>query len=246
MTGLYGDEVLRRSRAFKAVEPSPGLFRPELVSHIHEARTTYRRLIQEHPLSFTAFRQAPWHHYGTLALEQSQLTVRTPFLDNDLVRTAFRAPKSAVANDDIRVRLITEGNAALSRIASDRGVSGLGKFSHMAFSNLLEFTFKAEYAYDYGMPQWLARVDHFLSSFRIERAFLGRHKLYHFRIWYRDRLSDYVRQMLLDSKTLSRPYFDRKGVQRIVAGHLKGNRNYTVEIHKALTLELLHRLFIDG
>jgi asparagine synthase (glutamine-hydrolysing) len=34
-------------------------------------------------------------------------------------------------------------------------------------------------------------------------------------------------------------------VEMIVAGHLKGNRNYTTEIHKLLTLELLHRLFVD-
>jgi asparagine synthase (glutamine-hydrolysing) len=246
MTGLYGDEMLRHSRAFKPVEPAPGLFEAELVAQIRQARMTYTHLVQEHPLSFNAFRQVPWHHYGTLALEQSQLTVRTPFLDNDVVRTAFRAPKSAFTNNDVRVRLIKDGNAALCRIPSDRNDARLGRFSHFALPNLQEFTFKAEYAYDYGMPQWLARVDHLLSSFRIERAFLGRHKIYHFRLWYRDRLSEYVRQMLLDSKTLSRPYLDRKGVERVVMGHLKGNRNYTAEIHKVLTLELLHRLFVDA
>jgi hypothetical protein len=30
-----------------------------------------------------------------------------------------------------------------------------------------------------------------------------------------------------------------------VAGHLKGDRNYTSAIHKVLTLELIHRLFLD-
>ena len=29
-------------------------------------------------------------------------------------------------------------------------------------------------------------------------------------------------------------------------GHLKGDRNYTNEIHKVLTLEILHRLFLDN
>jgi asparagine synthase (glutamine-hydrolysing) len=52
--------------------------------------------------------------------------------------------------------------------------------------------------------------------------------------------------MLLDRRTLTRPYLDPAGVERIVAGHLKGIRNYTTEIHTVLTLELLHRLFIDG
>jgi hypothetical protein len=29
-------------------------------------------------------------------------------------------------------------------------------------------------------------------------------------------------------------------------GHLKGDRNYTTDIHKLLSLELLHRLFLDA
>ena len=51
--------------------------------------------------------------------------------------------------------------------------------------------------------------------------------------------------MLLDPLTLSRPYLNRKSVEAIVQGHLSGGRNYTTEIHKLLSLELLHRLFID-
>ena len=113
------------------------------------------------------------------------------------------------------------------------------------FRKFLELTFRAEYAYDYGMPQWLARVDHVCSPLHLERLFLGRHKLLHFRVWYRDKLAEYVRQMLLDPLTLSRPYLNRKSVEVVVEGHLKGDRNHTTEIHKLLTLELLHRLFFD-
>ncbi len=32
----------------------------------------------------------------------------------------------------------------------------------------------------------------------------------------------------------------------MVRGHLKGDQNFTSEIHKVLTLEILHRLFIDA
>jgi len=95
------------------------------------------------------------------------------------------------------------------------------------------------------MPQWIASLDYLFSTFHLERLFLGRHKLLHFRVWYRDALSEYVRQMLLDTRTLSRPYLERKGVEAIVRGHLRGDRNFTTDIHKLLTLELLHRLFFD-
>jgi asparagine synthase (glutamine-hydrolysing) len=205
-------------------------------------------------LSFAVFRQAPWHHYGLLALEQTQVSLRSPYLDNDLVRTVFRAPDSAIVKgdvfedkDDDRVRLIGEGNATLRRIRTDRALLGhSGRLSNAASRGCLEFTFKAEYAYDYGMPQWLARIDHAFSRFHLERFFLGKHKFIHFRIWYRDFLAEYVREMLLDSRSLSRPYLERKGIEAMVQGHLKGNRNYTTAIHKVLTLELVHRLFVDS
>jgi hypothetical protein len=52
--------------------------------------------------------------------------------------------------------------------------------------------------------------------------------------------------MLLDERSLSRPYIERKGLEAVVRDHVKGNRNYTTEIHKVLTLEILHRLFLDS
>jgi asparagine synthase (glutamine-hydrolysing) len=246
MTGNYGGEVLRRVRAFKPMESLPGLFRPELLSYVRQAEETYGSLLKVHPLSFAVFKQAPWHHYGLLALEQTQLSLRSPYLDNDFVRTVFRAPEFALVNNDVCLRLIADGNAALLRIRTDRGLGGgPGSLSTAASRGLLEFLFKAEYAYDYGMPQWVAQFDHLLSIFRLERLFLGRHKCYHFRVWYRDALSKYVREMLLDSRTLSRPYLERNRLEAVVRGHLKGNRNYTTEIHRVLTLELLHRLFLE-
>lgn len=246
MTGNYGGEVLRRVRAFKPVDPTPGLFRPELLSQVQVAKETYSSVLRTHPLSFAVFRQAPWHHYGLLALEQTQLSLRSPYLDNDFVRTVYRAPESVCLNNDACLRLIADGDADLRKIRTDVGLAGNhGRLTSAVTRRFLGFTFKAEYAYDYGMPQWVARLDHLFSPFHLERLFLGRHKFYHFRVWYRDALSKYVREMLLDPRTLSRPYLERAGLESVVQGHLKGDRNYTTAIHKVLTLELLHRLFLD-
>lgn len=247
MTGNYGGEVLRSIRAFKPVEPPPNLFHSDFSTYLNHAKQTYSSLISVHPLSFSVFRQAPWHHYGLLALEQTQIALRSPYLDNELVRMVFRAPKSTLSNNDISLRIIEDGNPALRKISTDRGLAGnSGRIATAIRHEYLEFTFKAEYAYDYGMPQWVARADHALSKFHLERLFLGRHKFYHFRVWYRDALAAYVREMLLDPRTLARPYLQGQSVETIVAGHLKGDRNYTTAIHKILTLEHLHRLFIDA
>jgi asparagine synthase (glutamine-hydrolysing) len=247
IVGTYGSEIVRHAVMFKPAEPQAGLFSPDFLSHIQAAGNTYAALRRQHPVTFAAFCQSPWYHHGILALEQSQLTVRAPFMDNEFVRTVYRAPKDDSANGDVRVRLIKDGSAVLGQIRSDRGVGGNGGRLTSALARASqEFTFKAEYAYDYGMPQSVARIDHFLSGLHLERLFLGRHKLLHFRLWYRDQLSDYVRQILLDPKTLARPYLERTALEAVVEGHLKGTRNSTTAIHKLLTLELLHRRFFDA
>ena len=74
------------------------------------------------------------------------------------------------------------------------------------------------------MPQWVAAVDHRLALLRLERLFLGRHKFYHYRVWYRDALAAYVKEILLDPRALARPYVERKKVEAIVRGHVKETR----------------------
>jgi asparagine synthase (glutamine-hydrolysing) len=241
IVGTYGSEMLLHAVMFKPVEPARGLFQPEVLPQLHAAKETYDTSRRVHPVTFAAFRQSPWHHYGVLGLEQTQVAVRSPYLDNDLVKTVYRAPGSIAINEEGRLRLIREGNPALARLRTDRGVGG------SAFTRgFLEFLFKAEYAYDYGMPRWIARLDHLFAPLHLERLWLGRHKVFHFRVWYRDQLANYVREMLLDQRSLARPYVVPKGVRAIVNGHLRGDRNYTTEIHRLLTLELTHRLFLDS
>jgi len=250
VVGTYGSEIVRRAVMFKPVLPPEGLFVSDFLPYIEAATTSYVSLRLQHPVTFAAFAQSPWYHHGILALEQSQLTVRSPFMDNDFVRTVYRAPKAGTIDnkdDDIRLRLIKDGSPALGRIRSDRGVGGNGSHFRAAVARAYrEFTFKAEYAYDEGMPQSVAQVDHLLSRLRLERLFLGRHKPLHYRVWYRDQLAHYVRQILLDPLTLSRPYLNKRTVEAVVNSHLNGTRNYTTTIHKLLALELVQRLLLTG
>src|SRR5207253_8643535 len=148
MTGNYGGEVLRGVRTFKPAAPLPGLFRPDVLSYLRQAAETYTGALEGHPLSFAVFKQIPWNHFGVLALEETQLALRSPYLDNDLVRTVFRAPESAFADSDVCLRLIEDGNAVLRRLPTDRGLGGArGRLAAAACHSFLEFLFKAEYAY---------------------------------------------------------------------------------------------------
>lgn len=243
MVGTYGSEILLHDVMFKAVRPASGLYHPGMSPWIDNAESTYHASLRCHPVTFAAFRQSPWHHYGVLGLEQTQVGVRTPYIDNELVKTVYRAARIPNLNQRSRVQLLLSGNPAIGALRTDRGSRGLNSAITRA---VLEFTFKAEYAYDYGMPQWLASLDHLFAPLHFERLWVGRHKIFHFRPWYRDQLAQYVRDVLLDSRSLARPYLNRRAVSNVVTGHLSGTRNHTLEIHRLLTLELAHRLFIDS
>jgi asparagine synthase (glutamine-hydrolysing) len=243
MVGTFGSEIIRGALMFKPVRPSGDVFKPEMLAQVSQAIKTYEEEFRGHPTTQVAFRQPAAYHFGVLMLEQSQVTLRAPYLDNEIIRTVYRAPKAN--REDVRLRLIRDGSPRLARLRTDRGLGGSNRFTAAISRIYYEFTFKAEYAYDYGMPQWAAKIDHSLAAFHLERLWLGRHKLFHYRWWYRTILAKYIQEILLDQRTLARPFLNRSAVEAVVQGHLKGNRNYTTEIHRLLSLELLHRLFVD-
>ena len=78
-----------------------------------------------------------------------------------------------------------------------------------------------------------------------EKLILGRYQFGHYRIWFRNALSDYVQEMLLDNRTANRPYLNKKYLEKIVRRHIKGKGNYVNEINKVLTAELIHRLLLE-
>ncbi len=245
LSGVCGGEILRRLVMFKPSPPQQGIFDAELESSFRNAAETYAGELQGHRLSFTAFKQAPWYMASKFTVERSQVTYRTPYFDNDLVALAYRTP-AKLLNNGPALRLIADGNPALGKIGTDRGIAfrsvpGINRALHW----YQEFTFKAEYAYDYRMPQWLARLDHAFAPLHLERLFIGRHKFHHFRIWYRDELSRWLTETLLDGAARSRPYLRPNSLEEILKAHSSGQRNYAFEIHKILTLEFIQRKLIE-
>src|SRR6516165_7508418 len=110
MTGNYGSEILRGSIAFKAGHSRWSMLEPNFQPWLRTAAETYAFERQSHPTSFIAFKQVPWHHYARLAVEQSQLTVRSPYLDNDVVALMYRAPAELLSSKEASLRLIHERN----------------------------------------------------------------------------------------------------------------------------------------
>lgn len=248
LTGNYGSEVIRSAVAFKPRSIPGGLLAPELHAGVAAASQTYRAERQGlSDLRFIVGKQVPWHHHARWSVEASQLTVRSPYLDNRLVKLMFRASASAASSRVPSMRLIRDGNADLTQIPTDRGLrypehTLLDRARHA----WLQFTFKAEYAYDYGMPPSVCRIDGALSALKLERLFLGRHKFYHFRIWYRRQLADYLRDTLIRPGAAVHDHYAPGAVRRMVEDHIAGRANHTLDLHRALTVELTHRQLLSA
>ncbi len=245
LTGNYGSEILRAHVAFRPGRLDRSLFTGDFNGQLDAAGETYRAEAACPRLTFIAFKQVPWHHQARFSIERSQLTPRSPFLDNELVALAYQAPAELASNTRPLFDLIGRGNARFAHIGTDRGL----RARNIPLLSPIErswktFTVKAEYACDYGMPVWLARATQATSRLRWETLFLGRHKFYHFRVWYRDRLAAAVRAACThDAANLGNCYRDGTA-QRLADEHLSGRRNRTLELHQLLTTQLIERLFL--
>jgi asparagine synthase (glutamine-hydrolysing) len=88
------------------------------------------------------------------------------------------------------------------------------------------------------MPPWLVKADRALRPLRPERLFLGRHKFYHFRVWYRESLGAALSSLPLSLSRL--PLCYREGIPRhLVAAHTAGRENRTLDLHRLLTLHFI-------
>jgi asparagine synthase (glutamine-hydrolysing) len=240
LTGSYGSEVMRGARAFKALPATPGFIHPELRPHMNTAISTFDAASNSHPVSFSVFSQAPMYYYNRLAVEQSQVIVRTPFMDNDFVGLFYRRPEGFEDSRALARRLIAENSPALAALPTDTGNCSFLRH-HWA-----QFLFKADYCYKSGMPQWLEKLHHICGPLQPEKLLIGRHRFAHFRVWFRNQLAPYLKEILLDRRTASRPFFNHSFVERMLHQHINGERNYTDDIERVLTVELTCRQLLDN
>jgi asparagine synthase (glutamine-hydrolysing) len=63
--------------------------------------------------------------------------------------------------------------------------------------------------------------------------------------WLKEDSAGYVREILLDKRTLGRKYFNASYIEKLLKSHRSEQRDYQNQIWMLLTFELWHRVFID-
>jgi len=245
LTGNFGSEVLRGVSTFKPIGLSHDLLSPRFSRSV-DASVKKLSGFKEHALTFAALREIPWNLFGSVAACRSQVTFRTPYLDNELVALVYRAPEHLRNSSLPASRLVRANSAVLSEIPTDRGFvsdnSGLGFLFRRFFA---EATFKIDYYNSEGLPCLFSSLDPVLRRVSSNLGILGLHKYLPYRHWFRKELAPTVMERISTESVRSAPWWSPDAPERLARAHFAGRGNYVRELNAILTLEAVDRLLME-
>lgn len=243
LTGNYGSEILRAVSTFKPLGLDPGIFQPAFRGAV-DAAADQLRAEKKHPDTFAAFAEVPLNLYGTLAAGRTQLTFRTPYLDNALVALAYQCPPELKKSSLPAMRLVKACAPALDRIPTDRGfISDRSDPEILARRIFAEVTFKLDYCSNAGLPGPFGALDPWFRPVARGLGIAGLHKFLQYSTWFREALAPWVTERSEAAAKDGGAYFDGPGLRRMVIRHLAGRRDHPGEINAVLTLESVQRQF---
>ena|SRR5215469_3807839 len=240
LTGKFGSEIIKIRKLIRSGDFSHDLLQPSFVPFLDEAGTFAQASQRKHALSRVVAEEIPWYEFGRVSIEQSQTILRTPYMDNELVKLMYQAPPDVRTSRDLQMKFVIDKGHELTAFSTDLGRIGYrNQFSTKVTSFSLWALFKMEYTYLYPLPHWLTWVDRKLERLRPERLFAGRQKYEAYRIWFKTHFAGFIRDTLLNPSAYCTQFFDKNGLERVVRGHTEGTHNYFREINKMLTVELI-------
>jgi asparagine synthase (glutamine-hydrolysing) len=246
LTGNYGSEVLRSVSTFKYNPPPSKLFDPVAIASTTAASSVFAAMRADHPVTFSAFQDIPWNLYGRLSAAQTELTLRSPYMDNALVAILYQAPPRTRETRETSLRLIADLKPELAAIVTDRGYGGYDSVPVARTRKLYRYLlFKAEWYYNAGTPDWAVQLNKVFPLKVFEPLFLGSHKIDHYRLWFQNQLKPLLQNILTGDRSRSRPYLDRRGYDDLIAAHQADSRNCLNEINKVVTLEFIQRVLLE-
>jgi asparagine synthase (glutamine-hydrolysing) len=239
LTGNYGGEILRGVSTFKPLGLSPRLVSRDFAAL---AESFVKPLTKEHPVTFAAFQEVPWNLFGRLAAARSQVVIRTPYLDNEIVALAYRVPEELRGLSDPALRLINADDSAVREIPTDKGHLGKSQDAGKTLRRLLaKFTCKLDYLSSEGFPPWLSSFDSVATCLASTLRVVGSHKYLPYRNWFRRELAGYVTDSLADEGA-RQSFWSSDILARMAEDHIRGRKNYVHEINAVLTLAAVDRL----
>ncbi len=176
-----------------------------------------------------------------MAVEQAYLTMRTPYMDNALVRLMYQAPRGSRAAGDLQEAYVKDFAPEFAAF-----ITNLGRFAspNPLLTKLAYYPFwaifKMEYIYLWATPHWMTRLDRLAGSLHLERIFGGRQKWEGYRIWIKTHFAEFIQDTLLNPQAEYTEHFNYSTVSRMVRQHIAGTHNHVLAINRALSLQLIY------
>jgi asparagine synthase (glutamine-hydrolysing) len=244
LTGNFGSEVLRAASTFKHVAIESSLLSHEWQNIVADVSSHEDPSLGQHPVTFSLKREIPWNLYGTMAAARSQIIFRTPYLDNELVRLAYRIGPAYRTSPLAALLYVQSRNRRLASIPTDRGRSiSNGIFRRLWARSSAELTFKLDYYHKEGLPSaaaWAAPALNIFDSMGI----LGRHKFLAYRRWFQRELHPVIADTIRQRSILEMPYWNAHAIPAMVSSHQSGARNHISEISAILGIEAIDRVLL--
>jgi len=245
LTGNFGSEILRAVSTFKPIDLSHDLLSPDLGRLVNGSAKALSNS-KEHPVTFAAFQEIPWNLFGSLAAAKSQVTFRTPYLDNELVALAYRTPECLRKSSLPALQLIKAHNTVLNDIPTDRGFAGDNSGLRFLVRRFLaEATFKIDYYNSEGLPRLISPFDSMLRRVSANLGILGMHKYLPYSHWFRKELAPILLERVSTDRVRQAPWW-KKGAPEVYArAHVSRRGHYMRELNAILTLEAIDRLLFN-
>jgi asparagine synthase (glutamine-hydrolysing) len=242
LTGNYGGEILRGVSTFKPLGLSALLFNPDFGAL---ADAFAKPSTGEHPVTFAAFQEVPWNLSGRLTAARSQVAIRTPYLDNEIVALAYRVPEELRGSSDPALRLAKRNDSTLGQIPTDKGQLGESRGPSKTLKRFrAKVTRKLDYLSSEGFPPWLSFLDSITTSLASTLRVAGTHKYLPYRNWFRRELADYVMDAIADARARPSLFWNSDVLGRMAEDHIRGRNNYVREINAVVTLAAVDRLLL--
>jgi asparagine synthase (glutamine-hydrolysing) len=243
LTGNYGSEICRAISTFKPLGLAPQLFNPDFLPAVNAAAGQLAAE-KNHPDTFAAFKEIPLNLFGNLAAGRSQISFRTPYLDNELVALAYQCPASLKKSSLPTMRLVKACSPALDKIPTDRGFisdrSDPEIFLRRVFA---EVTFKLDYCSNAGLPRRLGVLDPVFKPVVKALGIAGLHKFLKYSTWFRQELRPFIREKIAAAQQCVPEILNAEALGQLTRQHLSGQKDFPAELNAALVLESLERQF---
>src|SRR5262249_20268516 len=149
-------------------------FESRLKAEIEHCTKQWKAREETNSARFAIFKGIPWKLATTFRLANSQLPVRSPFLDNEVLRLACVCSASILKASNLASSLIRRENPKFLVVPTDRGESGENSSLAKNLRRMLySATFKLDYLLFDGTPDVFTL---FIDAIRIHDVVPFRHR----------------------------------------------------------------------